>query len=188
MSGDSKRVRLAARTTLTLFSRSPVCGVFWGTEMGWSLPGGGGRRRDFVAAGCCARGWPRPVCGTAGIIYDGVLGPCMRIRRGRPIECAAVVLSLRLHRLLPIDNSSLRVRVLEFGTRTQTACVPFTEQAHMLSRELERQRNRHRQGWTFPSVSPPGALASNIGSTLPFSRPQPQPFTLQQYSHPTVHS
>jgi len=90
MSGDSKRVRLAARTTLTLFSRSPVCGVFWGTEMGWSLPGGGGRRRDFVAAGCCARGWPRPVCGSAGIIYDGVLGSCMRIRRGRPIECAAV--------------------------------------------------------------------------------------------------
>ena len=56
MSGDSKRVRLAARTTSALFSQSPVCGVFWGTEMGWSLPGGGGRGGPLRA-----RGRPRPV-------------------------------------------------------------------------------------------------------------------------------
>jgi len=49
MSGDSKRVRLAARTTSALLSHSTVCGVFWGTEMSWSLPGGGGRGWPFRA-------------------------------------------------------------------------------------------------------------------------------------------
>jgi len=49
MSGDSKRVHLAPRTTSALFSHSPVCGVFWGTEMGWSLPGGGGCGGPFRA-------------------------------------------------------------------------------------------------------------------------------------------
>jgi len=128
-----------------------------------------------------------PFCGSTGVMYVGVLGSCIRIRFGRPIMCAAVVsklFPLGPQRRRPMDNSSLRVRVLEFSTRTKTVCVPFTEQAHMPSRELEWRRNRHRQRWTFPSVSPPGALAPNINSTPPFLSPQPQPFTLQQYNHP----
>ena len=121
-----------------------------------------------------------PFYGSAGVTYVGVLGSCMCIRCGRPIECAAVskLFSLGLHRRRPrrpMDNSSLRVRVLEFSTRTKTAYIPFTEQAHMPSRELERRRNRHRQRWTFPPVLPLGALASNIDSTLPFCCHNPSP-------------
>jgi len=74
-----------------------------------------------------------------------------------------------LHRRVPMDNSSLRACALEFDTRTYMACIPSTEQAHMPSRELERRRNRHRHQPTVdipPSVSPPGALASNIDSTI----------------------
>ena len=60
--------------------------------MGRSLPGGGGRGHGVVAARRCAReGGQEPFCGSANAIYVGVLGSCMRIRRGRPIECAAVV-------------------------------------------------------------------------------------------------
>jgi len=131
MSGDSKRVRLAARTTSALFSHSPVCGVFWGTEMGWSLPGGGGRGRDFVPAGRFARGRPRPVLRFCrrnirrcpGVLYAHKARSANRVCSGG----VQVVLSPRLHRLLPIGNSSLRLRVLEFGTRTQTVCVRFTD-------------------------------------------------------------
>jgi len=44
-----------------LLPQSLVCGVFWGTEMGWSLHGGGHGCRGFIAAERCARGRPRPV-------------------------------------------------------------------------------------------------------------------------------
>jgi len=36
------------------------------------------------------KGGQDPFCGSASVIYVGVLGSYMRIRRGRPVECAAV--------------------------------------------------------------------------------------------------
>jgi len=41
------------------------------------------------------------------------------------------------------------------------ACVPITEQAHMLLRELERQRNRHRHQ---PAVDIPFGLTAGCTS------------------------
>ena len=165
--------------------------------MGRSLPGGGGCGHCFVVVGRCAcEGGQEPFCGSAGVICVGVLGSCMHIRRSRPIECAAVVSKL----LSLLDstagdhadqcNGQLQASRACTGIRhtNKTACVLFTEQAQMPSRELEQRRNRHRQRWTFPSTfpsdSPPGALASNIASALPFWSLQPQPFTLQQYRIP----
>jgi len=52
---------------------------------------------------------------------------------------------------LPPTNRQLQPSRACTGIRhTNTGCVCTV---HMLSRELERRRNRHRQGWTFPSVS-----------------------------------
>jgi len=120
-----------------LFSQSLVCGEFWGKDMGWSLPGGSG----FVAAGRCARGQPGHVlrfCGRNVRRCPGVLYT-HKARSANRVCSKLFPLGLVLHRRRPMDNSSLRVRVLEFSTRTKTGCVPFTEQAHMPSRELERR-------------------------------------------------
>ena len=89
-------MRPVARTTSAPFSQSPVCGVFWGTEMGRSLPGSGGRWHGFVAAGRCAReGGQDPFCGSASVMYVGGVGSCM-------IECAAVVSKL----FSPLDSTT----------------------------------------------------------------------------------
>jgi len=80
-----------------------------------------------VTAGRCMReGGQDPFCGSAGIIYDGALGFCMRIRRGQPIECATVESKLFSFLDSP-PRTNRQLQPSHACTGIQSLCVLFTD-------------------------------------------------------------
>ena len=179
-------MRLAARTTSALFSQSPVCGVSWGTEMGWSLPGG----RGFVAVGRCARGQPRPVlrfCRRNVRRCPGVLYVHKARTANRVCSGVQVVFSWTPPPPTTPTNGQLQPSRACTGIQhTNKDCVYTVHgtSPHAVARIGAATKSPP------PAVDIPFGLTARCTSIkhrlyLAFLSPQSQPFTLQQ--PPCIH-